>query len=69
MNSHDAVVHLAAVAVVLSPNSHRLGAALGRARLVHDADGLGMSMVSGDDLLTAVAQLFLIPLDRFEKTL
>jgi hypothetical protein len=69
MNSHDAVVHLAAVAVVLSSNSHGLCAALGRARLVHDADGVGMSMVLGDDLLTAVSQLFLIPLDRFEKTL
>jgi hypothetical protein len=69
MNSHHAVVHLAAVAVVLSPNSHRLGTALGRARLVHDADGFGMSMLLGDDLLTAVSQLFLVPLDRFEKTL
>jgi hypothetical protein len=69
MNAHDAVVQLAAVAVVLSPHAHRLGAALGRARLVHDADGFGMGVLSGDDLLTAVAQLFLIPLDRFEKTL
>jgi hypothetical protein len=69
MNSHDAVVQLAAVAVVLSPNSHGLYAALGRARLVHDADGFGVRVVSGDDSLTAVAQLFLIPLDRFEKTL
>jgi hypothetical protein len=69
MDSHDAVVHLAPVAVVLSAHAYRLGAALGRTRLVHDAHGLGMSMVLGDDLLTAVSQLFLVPLDRFEKTL
>jgi len=63
MDSHDAVVQLAAVAVVLPPNAHGLGAALGRARLVHDADGFGVGMVSGDDLLTAISQLFLVPLD------
>ena len=69
MNAHHAVVDLAAVAVVLPARAHRLLAALGRARLVDAADGLGMGLLLGDDLLAAVAEFFFIPLDRFEKAL
>ena len=69
MDSDHTVVDLAAVAVVLSRDGHRVVAALADPRLVHRADGLRMSMVRNHDLLAAVAELFFIPLDRFEKTL
>ena len=69
MHSHDAVVHLAPVAIPLSPHAGSGLAALGRPRLVHRADGLRVSMVLGHDLLATVAQFFFIPLDRFEKAL
>jgi hypothetical protein len=44
-------------------------AALGHSRLIHGTDGLSVSVVLGHDLLAAIAQLFFIPLDRFEKAL
>ena len=69
MNCHNTVVDLPTVPIPLPTNSHRMLAALGRARLVHATDGLPMGMVLGHDLLAAISQLLFIPLDRFEKTL
>jgi hypothetical protein len=69
MNTHDAVVDLSTVAIPLATDPHCLVAALGCAGLVHTTDGLRVSMVSGDDLLTTISELLFIPLDRFEETL
>lgn len=69
MNADHAVVHLPAIAVPLPSDSHGVFAALGRPRLVQAADGIGMRMVFGDDLLAAISKLFIIPLDRFEEPL
>jgi hypothetical protein len=69
MHSHDAIIDLAAVAIVLPRGADRFAAALRDARFVHAPDGLGMRMVAGHDLLAAVAQLLFIPLDRFQKAL
>jgi len=69
MHSHHAVVHLAAVAVVLPTRTHGFAATLGDAGLVHAPDGLGMRVLAGHDLLAAVTQFLFIPLDRFQKAL
>lgn len=69
MHSHDAVVDLAAVAVVLPPRADRVGAALADAGLVHAPNGLGMRVVASHDLLAAVSQFLFMPLDRFQKAL
>jgi len=69
MNCHHAVVNLATVAVPLPRGSHRMLAALGRARFIHASDGLRVSVLLGHDLLDAVSCLLFIPLDRFEKPL
>jgi hypothetical protein len=69
MYSHDAIVDLAAVAVVLPPRADGLAAALGDAGLVHAPNGLGMRMLASHDLLAAVSQLLFIPLDRFQEAL
>ncbi|MCZ6655342.1 MAG: hypothetical protein O7D91_20230 [Planctomycetota bacterium] len=69
MNCHNTVVDLPTVPIPLPTNSHRMLAALGRARLVHATDSLGVRMVLSHDLLASISQLFLIPLDRFEKAL
>lgn len=69
MNPHNTVVDLPPVAIPLASSSHGRFAALGRARLVHATDGLGVGMILGDDLLAAISKLLFIPLDRFEKAL
>ncbi len=69
MNTHNTVVDLPSVAIPLAGNSHGRSAALGRARLVHATDRLGVGMILGDDLLAAISKLLFIPLDRFEKAL
>ena len=69
VNPHNTVVDLPPVAVPLAGNSHGRFAALGRARLVHTTDGLGVGMILGDDLLAAISEFLFIPLDRFEKAL
>jgi len=69
VNADHAVVNLSPVAVPLPGNPHRRLAALRRARLVHATDGFVMGMLSGNDLLTAIAKFLFIPLDRFEKAL
>ncbi len=69
MHPHHAIVDLTPIAIVLTIGAHRLGAALGRARLVHATNGLAVGMVFGNDLLAAVSEFLFIPLDRFEKAL
>jgi hypothetical protein len=69
MNSHHAVLNLASIAVVLPAGANGLVAALCNARLVHAADGSGVSVVFGHNLLAAVTQLFLIPFDGLKKPL
>jgi hypothetical protein len=69
MHAHDAIVDLAAAAVVLSRRTDGFAAALGDAGLVHAPDGLRMRMVPSHDLLAAVTQLFFIPLDPFQNAL
>ena len=69
MHSHHTVVHFPTVPVPLPADAHRLSAALGRARLVHATDGIGMGMIFCDDLLAPVSEFLFIPLDRFEKAL
>jgi len=55
MHSHNTVVHLTLTAQPLSSDSHRLCAALSHSRLVHDTNGLWVSMVLGHDLLTPIS--------------
>ena len=69
MNSHDTIIDLASAAVVLPADAHGMPTALGRARLVHAADRVGVGMIFDDDLLAAISELFFIPLDPFEETL
>ena len=69
MHPHHAVVHLPPIAVPLPRDPHRVIATLGDPGLVHHADRLRVGMISGHDLLAAVVELLLIPLDVFEKTL
>ena len=58
-----------AVAVVLPPDPGRGPTALVNPGFVDQPDGLGVRVIFGDDLLTAISQQFLIPLDVFEKPL
>ena len=69
MHAHHAVVNLAATAQPLPRGPRCVWAALGDTRFVDGSDGLDMRMVLRHDLLTAITQQLLIPLDRFEKTL
>jgi len=69
MHSHHAVVDLPTVSVPLPTGTHSLIATLGRAGLVHAADGLNVSMLFRDELLASVSELLFIPLDRFKKAL
>jgi hypothetical protein len=69
MHSHHAIVHLAPVAIPLPPDTHRVVPTLGDRGLVHHADRVGVGVVLGDDLLTAVVEFLFIPLDGFEETL
>jgi hypothetical protein len=65
----DAVLDLAAVAVVLPLHAGRVPAAFGRSRLIDQAQRLGVGMLGGHQLLAAVAEPFFVPADRFEKPL
>jgi hypothetical protein len=69
MHRHDAIVDLAAAAVVLPPRADGLAAALGDAGLVHAPNGVGMRVLASHNLLAAVPQLLFIPLDRFQEAL
>jgi hypothetical protein len=65
----DAVLDLAAVAVVLTLDAGRLGATLGRSRFIDHAQRLGVGVLGGHQLLAAVAKPLFVPADRFEKSL
>jgi len=69
VHAHDAIVNLAAAAVVLSPRADGFAAALRDARLIDAPNRLGMRVLASHDLLTAIAQLLFIPLDRFQEAL
>lgn len=69
MDCNSTVFDLAAIAIVLSLRSNSMIAALGGAGLIDASNRVGMSMLLSDNRLTAVTQLFFVPLDRFEKTL
>ena len=69
MHTHGAVLDFAAIAVVLSLDSHRMVAALGRTGLINGTNRIGMSMLFGDNGLTSIAKFFFIPPNRFEKSL
>lgn len=65
----DAVLDLAAVAVVLTLHAGRVRAAFGRSRLIDQAQRLGVRMLGGHQLLAAVAEPLFVPADGFEKSL
>lgn len=69
MDPDHAVVHLSLVAVVLSPHPHGVAAALAHARFIERAQRVRVSVLTGHQLLSAIAQFSFIPLDRFEKAL
>jgi hypothetical protein len=69
MNAHHTIVDLPTATIPLSTDSHRLVAALARARFIHTTDGLGVGMLLGHNLLASISELLFIPLDRFEKAL
>jgi len=57
MHADHTIIDLATVAVVLPADTHGMPTALGRARLVHAADGFGMGVVLDDNLLAAISEL------------
>lgn len=65
----DAVLDLAAVAVVLTLYTGRVPAAFGRSRLIDHPQRVGVRMLGGHQLLAAVAEPLFVPPDRFEKAL
>ena len=67
MNAHGAVLHLAAIAVVLTGDRRGTATAFGRAGFIDRADRLVVSVLARDNLLAAIPQLLFIPLDRFQK--
>jgi hypothetical protein len=69
MHPHDAILHFAPTAAPLPLGSGRVGAALGRSRLVDQANGLGVGVLTCHDVLATLAQSPLIPLDGFKKSL
>ena len=68
-NVVNAVLDLAAVAVVLPLHTGRVRATLGRSRFINHADRLRISVLARHQLLAAVAEQLLVPLNRFEKPL
>jgi hypothetical protein len=69
MYSHHAVLYLAATAAPLPLRAGRVRAALDHRRFVDDADRLSIGMLAGHQLLAALTQSLLVPLDRFQKPL
>jgi len=65
----DAVLDLAAVAVVLSLDADGVRTALGDAGLVDAADRIGFGVFVGHNFLAPIAHPLLVPLDAFQKTL
>ena len=69
VNTDGAVLNLATVAVILSRRANGVVSALASPRFINQADGFSVAMVAGDNLLAAITQQFLIPLDGLQKTL
>jgi hypothetical protein len=69
MHPHDTVIHFALPTAPLPLDAHRVRSAFAHRRLVDDSHGGRMSMLRSHDLLAAIPQSSLIPLDGFEKTL
>jgi hypothetical protein len=69
MHTDHAVVDLAATTQPLPCGAGSMIAALGRSGFVNAADGLLVSVLTGDQSLTVIAHTQFIPLDRFHKTL
>jgi hypothetical protein len=69
VHGDDAVVDLAATTQPLPCDADGMVAALGGSRFVQAADGLRVSVLAGDQPLAIVANMVLIPLDRFHETL
>jgi len=65
----DAVLDLAAVAVVLTLHTRGLTAALGGAGFIDHADRRRVRVLAGHQLLAAVAEPLLVPGDGLKKTL
>ncbi len=65
----DAVLDLAAVAVVLPLHAGRVPAAFGRSRLIDHPQRFGVRMLGGYQLLAAIAEPLFVPPDRLEKSL
>ncbi len=65
----DAVLDLAAVAVVLTFDACGVLAALGRSGLINAADRVGVGMLGGDDSLATSKQPPFIPNDGFQESL
>jgi hypothetical protein len=69
MHTNDTVVVLSTIAVPLPAYTDGFFTTLGRTGFVDAADGLGMSMLAGDDLLASISYFFFVPLDRFQEPL
>jgi hypothetical protein len=69
MDAHRAVLHLAAISVVLPGGPHGLLAALDHAGLIDASNRLRMRVVPGHDLLASITQFLVIPLNGFEEPL
>ena len=69
MHPNDAVVDLATTAQPLPGGADGVLAALGRPGFINAADGVGMGVVAGDQLLTDVADRGFVPLDRLQQPL
>ena len=65
----DAVLDLAAVAVVLTLHTRCLTAALGGAGFIDHANRRRIGVLAGHQLLAAVAESLLVPGDGLQKTL
>jgi hypothetical protein len=65
----DAVLDLAAVAVVLTLHTGGLAAALGGAGIIDHANRRRVRVLAGHQLLAAVAEPLLVPGDGLQKTL
>lgn len=69
VDADHAVVDLAGVAAPLEMNARGFVAALGMTGIVDDADGLGIRMIPGNELLDAIAQQHMTPRRPTEELL
>ena len=61
VNSNSAIVFLACGSAMLALNTRRLGAFLGKARLVYNPDGTGVHMVVSHNLVNTISHGLVIP--------